>query len=171
MHADVPFPLQLSPASFTRPSSGADARASTATMSATTAADALPGGVEITLEASADAPKLARRAVTNALARWESDRRDAALLVISELVTNAVRHGTRGREDRISLQVRRRGCTTRIEVTDPRAHGGAIADGSVGGEQQRSGWGLPIVAELTDRWGVERGPGRTCVWCELDDAA
>ncbi len=90
--------------------------------------------------------------------------------MISELVTNAVRHGARDDADEISLLVRRRGGATRIEVTDPRAGDGLVADGGVDGEAQRSGWGLPIVAELTDRWGVEGGPGRTCVWCELDDA-
>ncbi|MDO8210500.1 ATP-binding protein [Conexibacter sp. CPCC 206217] len=129
-----------------------------------------PGGIEITLAASSDAPHFARRAVTDALAQWSANRRDAALLVISELVTNAIRHGAAGREDRISLQLRRRASTLRIEVTDPRARAGTIAEASLGGDEKRSGWGLPIIAELTDRWGVEHGPGRTCVWCELDGA-
>lgn len=131
---------------------------------------ALPGGIAVTLAAGPEAPQHARHAVAEALAHWPQDRRDAALLVISELVTNAVRHGARRAEDRIALVVRRRGQGTRIEVTDPRALGGSVAESPLDRDDKRSGWGLPIVAELTDRWGVERGTGRTCVWCEIDHA-
>jgi anti-sigma regulatory factor (Ser/Thr protein kinase) len=163
MHADAPFSLELSPEPRRR-------SARSGLFVAAVSDGALPGGVSVTLAAGADAPQLARRAVAGALAHWPQERRDAALLVISELVTNAVRYGARGGEDRVALQVRRCGRTTRIEVTDPRARGGAIAEATLGDGQQRSGWGLPIVAELTDRWGVEREQARTCVWCELDDA-
>ncbi|MDW5598493.1 ATP-binding protein [Conexibacter stalactiti] len=131
---------------------------------------ALPGGIAVTLAAGPDAPQHARHAAAEALAHWPQDRRDAALLIISELVTNAVRHGARREDDGIALVVRRRGQGTRIEVTDPRALGGAVAESTVDRDDKRSGWGLSIVAELTDRWGVERGTGRTCVWCEIDHA-
>jgi len=137
---------------------------------AAAAGGALPGGVSISLDADADAPTRARRAAADALDGWPSDRRDAVLLVISELVTNAVRYGSCDRRDRVSLAIRRRGgATTRVEVVDSRARGGVVEEAARRGGAQRSGWGLPIVAELTDRWGVERGPGRTCVWCEIDD--
>lgn len=138
-----------------------------------------PGGIAVSLDADADAPTRARHAAAAALGRWPAERRDAILLVISELVTNAVRHGSADSRDEVGLNLRRRGDTLRVEVVDVRARGGAVEDadrheaarrdsrGGLDGEQ-RSGWGLPIVAELTDRWGVERGPGRTCVWCEID---
>ncbi|ADB51853.1 ATP-binding protein [Conexibacter woesei] len=132
---------------------------------------ALPGGLALTLPATSEAPTLARRAAGHSLAHWTQDRRDAALLVISELVTNAVRHGSADRSDQVTLRVRRRGLTTRIEVTDARSRDGTLeldGDEPLDGADRRSGWGLPIVAELSDRWGVERGPGRTCVWCEID---
>ncbi|MDO8185410.1 ATP-binding protein [Conexibacter sp. JD483] len=131
-----------------------------------------PDRLAVTFPADADAPQRARAAASRALAHWTPERRDVALLVISELVTNAVRHGARDDADEVGLLVRRRGAATRIEVIDPRAGRGMVDDGgsAAGTEIQRSGWGLPIVAELTDRWGVEGGPGRTCVWCELDDA-
>lgn len=131
---------------------------------------ALPGGIAVTLAAGPDAPQHARQAAAEALVHWPADRRDTALLIISELVTNAVRHGARREQDRVALVVRRRGQGTRIEVTDPRALGGAVAESTVDRDDKRSGWGLSIIAELTDRWGVEREPGRTCVWCEIDHA-
>lgn len=129
----------------------------------------LPDGVAISLAADSDAPTRARRAAAAALGHWPSERRDALTLVISELVTNAVRHGSRDRHDRVGLRIRRRGRATRVEVVDSRARGGDVGEAQLRSAEQRSGWGLPIVTELTDRWGVERGPGRTCVWCEIDD--
>jgi len=130
---------------------------------------ARPGGVAISLDADADAPTRARHAAAAALVSWPTDRRDAVLLVISELVTNAVRHGSCDRRDRVALSIRRRSGATRVEVTDSRARDGVVEERHGRADGQRSGWGLPIVAQLTDRWGVERGPGRTCVWCEIDD--
>jgi anti-sigma regulatory factor (Ser/Thr protein kinase) len=139
---------------------------------ARSSAGGAPDRLAVSFAADADAPQRARAAASRALAHWSPERRDVALLVISELITNAVRHGARDDSDEVALLVRRRGRATRIEVTDPRSGSGdgLVADVSGGDGVQRSGWGLPIVAELTDRWGVEGGPGRTCVWCELDDA-
>jgi anti-sigma regulatory factor (Ser/Thr protein kinase) len=153
-----------------------DTRAGSTTMTPTANGDgmgaqALPGGMALTLDATADAPAAARHAVTRALAHWDADRREAALLAVSELVTNAVRHGSRGPADRVGVRIRRRGRATRIEVIDESAGDAVVATAArTPGEQPRSGWGLPIVAELTDRWGVERDGSRTCVWCELDAA-
>jgi anti-sigma regulatory factor (Ser/Thr protein kinase) len=132
-----------------------------------TGPQALPDGVELTLAATAEAPAQARRAAREALAHWDPERRDAALLVISELVTNAVRHGSEGPRDAVAVRVQRHGGATRIEVTDDNAGQGEIV-AAPGRGDQRSGWGLPIVAELTDRWGVEHHGSCTCVWCELD---
>lgn len=133
-------------------------------------AEALPDGVALDLAATADAPALARQAARRALAHWDAAAKDIALLVISELVTNAVRHGSASPGDVVGLRVQRRGGATRIEVSDSSGNGAvAVPDGSpLHREDARSGWGLPIVAELTDRWGVEHRGACTCVWCELD---
>lgn len=133
---------------------------------------ALPGGLELTLAADEHAPMLARRAAGGALASWDPDRREIALLVISELVTNAVRHGSRGARDAVELTVRRTGRSTRIEVRDRAALERTVQPAAPPSEltDARSGWGLPIVAELTDSWGVDQRSGRTSVWCELRDA-
>jgi anti-sigma regulatory factor (Ser/Thr protein kinase) len=125
--------------------------------------------LDVTLAAGPQAPARARHAAAEALERWDRERRERALLVISELVTNAVLHGSRTPHDRIGLRVARRGTTTRIEVSDPGTGSGAdVRPGKLGLADSMSGWGLPIVAELTHHWGVAREPHRTIVWCELD---
>lgn len=130
-----------------------------------------PGGVAVAFAADADAPTRARHAAAAVLGHCAPERRDAILLVISELVTNAVRHGSAETTDRVALHLRDRDGTLRVEVVDGRVLGGVVAEAPPrdhAADEQRSGWGLSIVAQLTDRWGVERGPARTCVWCEID---
>jgi len=85
-------------------------------------------------------------------------RQDAALMV-SELVTNAVRHGV----GTIALHIDAEAAELRVEVADegnvevapsptPGAHGG---------------WGLRIVDQLADDWGVL--VGSTKVWFRLGE--
>jgi anti-sigma regulatory factor (Ser/Thr protein kinase) len=125
--------------------------------------------LDVPLTADADAPARARRAVGELLRGWSPERRETALLIVSELVTNAVRHGSAGPEDSIRVRVDHREHKTRIEVADRRARGGAVRAAASAHEAGAvAGWGLPIVTELTDRWGVESKPSSTRVWCELD---
>ena len=93
--------------------------------------------------------------------------RDVRLLV-SELVTNAVRHANLDAGDQILLVIELIDNQLRVEVHDP---GGGFVPTSPSPDPARpSGWGLYLVAELADRWGVESDE-RTLVWFELDRAA
>jgi len=93
--------------------------------------------------------------------------RDVRLLV-SELVTNAVRHANLDAGDQILLVIELVDNRLRVEVHDP---GGGFVPTSPSPDPARpSGWGLYLVAELADRWGVE-STERTLVWFELDRAA
>src|SRR3954468_20390750 len=89
-------------------------------------------------------------------------------LVVSELVTNSVRHADAPVDAVITVRAEVRGDILRLEVAD-RGDGGSIAprapDLHDGG-----GFGLRVVEVLSRRWGVSRGAG-TCVWAELDFAA
>lgn len=129
--------------------------------------------LDLTLEAAPDAPMLARRAVARLLEGLDAAKRDVALLLVSELVTNAVVHGSALPGDPVGVRVERAEDRVRIEVRDR----GAGAPDPFGAEQlpreahARSGWGLPIVAALCERWGIERERARTCVWCEVGAAA
>jgi anti-sigma regulatory factor (Ser/Thr protein kinase) len=92
--------------------------------------------------------------------------RDVRLLV-SELVTNAVRHANLKAGDVIGLVVEVADHALRVEVHDP--GGGFVPTAPSPDPARPSGWGLYLVAELADRWGVESDE-TTLVWFELDRA-
>jgi anti-sigma regulatory factor (Ser/Thr protein kinase) len=91
---------------------------------------------------------------------------DDVNLLVSELVTNGVRHGGAGEDDLLDLAVLRHGNRLRVVVTDwgpgfdgrPRPRNRA---------DQTGGWGLYLVERLAERWGVQRDAGATTVWFEL----
>jgi hypothetical protein len=90
------------------------------------------------------------------------DPADAALAV-SELYTNAVRHGPAG--GRVLAGYCLWSCGARIVVCDgggpttPRVRSGAGLD--------EGGRGLQVVASIAARWGSFRLPGGQTVWCDL----
>jgi anti-sigma regulatory factor (Ser/Thr protein kinase) len=90
--------------------------------------------------------------------------RDAELLV-TELVSNAVRYGSQP-DDEVSIVVRASPAVLRVEVHDfgPSFDPGEVSAPST---QHGGGWGLQIVARLAHRWGVAVGPIST-VWFEID---
>lgn len=86
-------------------------------------------------------------------------------LVVSELVTNAVRHGP-GAVITLRLISEADGAVSG-EVVDQGDGVVAIRRHEVG--EGEGGMGLPIVDTLTDDWGVY--PGSTHVWFRFDKAA
>ena len=87
-------------------------------------------------------------------------------LLVSELVTNALRHAGPSEDERIELAVGVTEIAVRVEVTD---HGRGFDPRSVPSDPERAeGWGLYLVATLSDRWGVDSAEGATRVWFELE---
>lgn len=88
-------------------------------------------------------------------------------LLVSELVTNAVRHVPSSDAATIRLVIARTDQVVRVEVEDrgPGFVPAPRADAQPG--EQTSGWGLHILAKLAPRWGIESGDGAR-VWFELD---
>jgi anti-sigma regulatory factor (Ser/Thr protein kinase) len=101
-------------------------------------------------------------------AGFPAGRQSDVRLLVSELVTNAVRHGELAPGDVIRLVVDADADVLRVEVHDP--GGGFVPVEPAPDPTRPSGWGLFLVAELADRWGVECD-GTTRVWFELDGAA
>jgi anti-sigma regulatory factor (Ser/Thr protein kinase) len=122
--------------------------------------------VDVELDSSPEAAAAARVALDDLSGRVTAGRLRDLRLLVSELVTNAVRHAGLRRGDRIRLVVRVGDRDVRVEVHDP---GRGFARRPPSPDPARaSGWGLYLVEELADRWGVD-GAGRgTCVWFELD---
>ena len=84
-------------------------------------------------------------------------------LVVSELVTNAVKHAGPPAVGQIRLKVRLGAETLRIEVADS---GPGFRPTRLDRSPEReSGRGLMIVDHLADRWGTD--PAANRVWCEL----
>ncbi|HEX3316834.1 MAG TPA: ATP-binding protein [Solirubrobacteraceae bacterium] len=87
-------------------------------------------------------------------------------LLVSELITNGVRHGGAGKRDVLELTVLRDRSRLRVIVTD-RGPGFAGRACSRVEEDQTGGWGLFLVERLADRWGAERRGRTTAVWFDL----
>ena len=87
-------------------------------------------------------------------------------LLVSELVTNSVRHARLRPRDLIRLRIETSDRMIRLEVSDP--GGGFSADLPEPATRGPGGWGLFLTERLADRWGVDREGGWTTVWLEVD---
>lgn len=93
------------------------------------------------------------------------DARDEAVLLVSELVTNAVRHGGPP-------------IVVELACAGPRGLGVRVSDGSPqlpalrhGDLSEESGRGLALVDLVSDGWGIEPGTSGKTVWFVLGDPA
>ena len=123
---------------------------------------------ELDLARDPDSAAVAREALAEVPHRLTPRRFEDARLLISELVTNAIRHAGLAEDDVITLVLVAEVDMLRIEVSDPGA-GFELVE-PVPDPARPSGWGLYLVSELSDRWGMEHDE-RTRVWCELDREA
>lgn len=90
---------------------------------------------------------------------------DDAALIVSELVSNAVRHGRPLPDGRVIVQWRIEGHTLLLRVTDA---GGPTRPKPVSASRDSvGGRGLTIVATLSSAWGVERDAGTSTVWAQV----
>jgi anti-sigma regulatory factor (Ser/Thr protein kinase) len=87
-------------------------------------------------------------------------------LLVSELVTNAVIHGSQRPTDPIAMRVWTSPTHIRVEVGD-RGGGFQRPSAPKRGEQRVDGWGLFLVERIADRFGMDRQRGNV-VWFELE---
>jgi anti-sigma regulatory factor (Ser/Thr protein kinase) len=121
---------------------------------------------KLEIDGGRDAPGNARAAVNELLAeRLDGEWLFDVGLLVSEVVTNAVRHGGAARDRTVIVHVALAHEVLRVEVCDqglgftpprnprPRTQGGGI--------------GLMLLDRMSSRWGVALDDG-TCVWFERD---
>jgi anti-sigma regulatory factor (Ser/Thr protein kinase) len=123
-----------------------------------------PSEAEVPLPSRPESAATARRLTqTVVLRQWALSPRMAedAVLLVSELVGNAVRHtGARV----FGLRMRRRRGWIRIEVRDPSRGLPCLMPVQ---EMDVSGRGLFLVDKLADRWGVDLLPRGKTTWFEM----
>ncbi len=109
------------------------------------------------------APALARAALAATVVGVPSEAADAAALLVSELVTNSVRHS---RSDWVEVAITLGPDVLRIDVSDQDRQTVRPRTPDLEG-----GWGLTLVGALATRWGVERHSVGKTGWVECDLAS
>jgi anti-sigma regulatory factor (Ser/Thr protein kinase) len=122
--------------------------------------------IDLTLTPEPEAVQTARHSLERFEDSLPPEKLEDVRLVVSELVTNSVRHADLSPDDRISLAVVASGESVRGRVCDP-GFGFDVPSKPRPRPDLRGGWGLPIVERLSDRWGVKKD-SLVCVWFEID---
>ncbi len=98
----------------------------------------------------------------------DADLTDSLRLVVSEVMTNSIRHGQTGADGCVEVKVETGREGLRLEIVD--SGPGFRPDPSPGRPDVPGGWGLFLVDSLADSWGVDASNG-TRVWLEMRPAA
>lgn len=112
--------------------------------------------VTLRVESNVEAPGLSRSNLSDIKSSLEP-RYEDVLLIVSELVSNSVRHT---RSEDIAVRVEANDGRVRVEVSD-------TGPGFTASTPRGDGLGLTIIERLADRWGVSHPGGRFTVWAEL----
>jgi anti-sigma regulatory factor (Ser/Thr protein kinase) len=122
--------------------------------------------IDLRLTPNSEAVLAARHSLDRLEGLLVPEKLEDVRLIVSELVTNSVRHAGLSADEQISLAV----------VISDGSVRGRVCDLGPGFEKPSEprprtdlsgGWGLPIVERISDRWEVERN-GCACVWFEID---
>jgi anti-sigma regulatory factor (Ser/Thr protein kinase) len=121
--------------------------------------------VELREELKGDPSQVARarRLVGEALSQWgvDGDDCEVTVLLVSELVTNALLHS----RPPFELRARREGDVLRVEMADADPDGWPVIRPTR--QDVPGGRGLRLVESLATTWGTERDPRGKRVWFEV----
>ena len=118
----------------------------------------------MTLPAEDHSVRLARNAAHVVLGAWRlAHMEETAVLIVSELVTNAVRHARETDVVEVDLHATR--TCLRIEIQDCDRH---WPQPRIPGGFEESGFGFVLVDALAAKWGVRETTTGKAVWAELD---
>jgi anti-sigma regulatory factor (Ser/Thr protein kinase) len=115
------------------------------------------------IQADRAAPGAARRALDELNGHLEPDLKEDLRLLVSEVVTNSVLHAQGATPGEVVLDVWASDDVVRVAVTD---RGPGFEPARPPQPRERSGWGLMMVDQIADRWGVALEAG-TEVWFEF----
>jgi anti-sigma regulatory factor (Ser/Thr protein kinase) len=119
--------------------------------------------IALRLRPDPHSPAEARKSLEALRVSFDDPVVDDAALLVSEIVTNSVRHA--GLDESESIEVRIRGSRSmlHVDVIDP---GPGFETDGVSPRTDDGGWGLWLLDRVATRWGVERRGG-TRVWFDL----
>jgi anti-sigma regulatory factor (Ser/Thr protein kinase) len=117
------------------------------------------------IDARPEGPAQARRIIADELSTvLSATRLEDVKLMVSELVTNGIVHGGRGDAAPVILDLRVNGDIRCTVLDQGPGFAARVRDDA------RGSWGLRLVEQLSDRWGMECSPRRTEVWFERNCA-
>jgi anti-sigma regulatory factor (Ser/Thr protein kinase) len=119
-------------------------------------------GISVRLRGGPEAAARARHALSKLRADVDPPLMETLRLLVTELVSNSVRHA---RADTVVLKVLVGRAAVLTEVTDEGP--GFDPEEAVKPGTEDSGWGLFLVERLAHRWGVSQQDDATKVWFEL----
>jgi anti-sigma regulatory factor (Ser/Thr protein kinase) len=118
--------------------------------------------VHLTVSAGLHAPALARAFIKSAVEFLGSVAPEDAILLTSEAVTNSVVHA---QTDAIEVSLYRDGDVVHVSVTDGDPGRPEVQDAD---PTRVGGFGVRLIDQLADDWGVEPIPGEgKTVWFEV----
>jgi anti-sigma regulatory factor (Ser/Thr protein kinase) len=120
--------------------------------------------LQVTLPNGDGSVRLARQVTRDVLARWQlAHLEDTAALLVSELVTNAVRHARHTHAIALDLEIGDTWLRIEVQDADP-----CWPHQRTPGRFDESGFGLVLVDGLAANWGVRETATGKAVWAELD---
>ena len=121
--------------------------------------------LNLVLTEEVGAAAAARRALREENGELPAAVRDDVLLLVSELVTNAVLHAGAGPERPLQVQLLRGPRWLVVTVSDEGP--GFTWHPHSDRRNESGGWGLFLVDQIADRWGVECTASGARVWFEI----
>jgi anti-sigma regulatory factor (Ser/Thr protein kinase) len=119
-------------------------------------------GISLSLRGGPEAAARARGALSRLRADIDPPLMETLRLLVTELVSNSVRHA---QSETVVLKIVVGRGAVLTEVTDQGPGFEPGRPGPAGGNE--SGWGLFLVERLANRWGVAQDGDATRVWFEL----
>jgi anti-sigma regulatory factor (Ser/Thr protein kinase) len=119
--------------------------------------------IDLRFRPNVEAPAEARRSLEALRPSLDDLLVDDAVLLVSEIVSNSVRHASLDPTDAIELRVRGSRSMLHVDVIDA---GPGFDPQHLRPSRKNGGWGLWLLDRLATRWGVECNHVTT-VWFEL----